>query len=153
MTGPIVVAGESLVDLIVDGAGGLRAALGGGPYNTARAIGRLGGEVAFLGCISRDHFGERSRRGLIEDGVDVGLAARTESPTTLALAELDEHSAARYRFYVDGTAAPEPVLGVWRCGHSSGVRGRCMSGRWDSSSSPSGRASRRSSGACRRTRS
>jgi len=106
MTGPIVVAGESLVDLIVDGSGGLRAALGGGPYNTARAIGRLGGEVAFLGCLSRDHFGERSRQGLAEDGVDVSLAARTESPTTLALAELDEHNAARYRFYVDGTAAP-----------------------------------------------
>ena len=105
--GPIVVAGESLVDLIVDPAGGLRPALGGGPYNTARTIGRLGGEVAFLGCISRDPFGERLLQGLTEDGVDLGLAARTESPSTLALAELDTDSVARYRFYVDGTAAPE----------------------------------------------
>ena len=105
--GPIVVAGESLVDLIVDPAGGLRPALGGGPYNTARTIGRLGGDVAFLGRISRDRFGERLMRGLVDDGVDVSLAARTDSPTTLALAELDAASAAQYRFYVAGTAAPE----------------------------------------------
>jgi fructokinase len=102
-----VVGGESLVDLIVDAAGGLRPALGGGPYNTARTIGRLAGDVTFLGCISRDRFGERSVRGLIDDGVDIGLAARTESPSTLALAELDEDNAARYRFYVAGTAAPQ----------------------------------------------
>lgn len=107
MTRPIVVAGESLVDLIVDPAGGLRPALGGGPYNTARTVGRLGGDVAFLGCVSRDWFGERLMRGLTDDGVDVSLTARTEAPSTLALAELDEHNAARYRFYVAGTAAPE----------------------------------------------
>ena len=107
MTGPVVVAGEGLVDLIVDTAGGLRPALGGGPFNAARAIGRLGGEVAFLGCISHDRFGERLCGGLTDDGVDTSLVVRTESPSTLALAELDEHSAARYRFYVAGTAAPD----------------------------------------------
>jgi len=107
VTRPIVVAGESLVDLIVDPAGGLRHALGGGPYNTARTVGRLGGDVAFLGCVSRDWFGERLMRGLTDDGVDISLTARTEAPSTLALAELDEHNAARYRFYVAGTAAPE----------------------------------------------
>ena len=47
--------------------------LGGGPYNTARTIGRLGGEVTFLGCISRDAFGERLVRGLQADGVDTRL--------------------------------------------------------------------------------
>lgn len=104
---PIVVAGEGLVDLIVDAAGDLRPALGGGPYNTARTIARLAGETAFLGCISRDRFGEQLFRGLSEDGVDTSLVVRTESPTTLALAELDHEHAARYRFYVDGTAAPQ----------------------------------------------
>ena len=104
---PIVVAGESLVDLILDAAGDLRPALGGGPFNTARTIARLGGDVAFLGCISRDQFGEQLVRGLTDDGVDTGLVVRTESPTTLALAELDPDHAAHYRFYIDGTAAPQ----------------------------------------------
>ena len=32
--------------------------------------------------------------------------ARTERPTTLAAAELDDGGAASYRFYIDGTSAP-----------------------------------------------
>ena len=82
--GAIVVAGESLVDLIVDPAGGLRPALGGGPYNTARTIGRLGGDVAFLGCLSRDRFGGQLLQGLVDDGVGtrmtVGPTRRRPSP-------------------------------------------------------------------------
>ena len=45
----IVVAGEALIDLLVQPDGRLTAVPGGGPFNTARTIGRLGGEVAFLG--------------------------------------------------------------------------------------------------------
>jgi fructokinase len=107
VTDPVVVAGESLVDLILDTQGGLRAAVGGGPYNTARTIGKLGGRVAFLGCVSRDRFGEQSFQALVDDEVETTLTVRTESPSTLAMAELDAHNAASYRFYVDGTAAPE----------------------------------------------
>ena len=44
----IIVAGEALVDLIVHPDGRLTAVPGGGPYNTARTIGRLGGVVSFL---------------------------------------------------------------------------------------------------------
>ena len=39
----IVVAGEALVDLVIDTAGSVRARLGGGPYNVARTIGRFVG--------------------------------------------------------------------------------------------------------------
>lgn len=106
MTRPIVVAGESLVDLMVDETGRVVSSLGGGPYNTARTVGRLGGHVAFLGAISRDRFGELLLRGLADDGVVTDLVVRTDAPTTLALAEL-EHGIARYRFHVQGTAAPE----------------------------------------------
>lgn len=103
---PIVVAGESLVDLIVDPSGGLRAALGGGPYNTARTIGRLGGDVVFLGRLSHDRFGRQLLHGLQESGVDTRLTVATDDPSTLALAELDPDGSAHYRFYVSGTAAP-----------------------------------------------
>ncbi len=112
MTGPVVVAGEDLVDLILDTQGGLRATLGGGPYNTARTIGRLGGRVAFLGCVSRDRFGEQLFQALSGDGVETSLTVRTGSPSTLAMAELDAHNAASYRFYVEGTAAPELTAGM-----------------------------------------
>jgi fructokinase len=104
--GLIVVAGESLIDLIVDPATRVTAVPGGGPYNTARTIGRLGGHVAFLGRLSSDRFGRLLREGLEVDGVDTSLVVECEAPTTLAIAELDPAGAASYHFYIDGTSAP-----------------------------------------------
>lgn len=101
----IVVAGENLIDLIVRADGVITPIAGGGPYNTARAIGRLGGDVAYLGRISRDRFGRDIRARLVADGVSPALIVDTDDPTTLALAELDASGAASYHFYVDGTAA------------------------------------------------
>ena len=102
----IVVAGESLIDLIVDQDGRVEAVPGGGPYNVARALGRLGRRVAFLGRLSTDRFGSILRAGLAAEGVDLELAPTTDEPTLLAVAELDPAGGATYRFYVEGTAAP-----------------------------------------------
>lgn len=102
----IVVAGEALVDLVIDTSGGVVAKLGGGPYNTARTIGRLGVPVTFLGCLSQDRFGTKLAATLAADGVSTAATVRTDLPTTLAAAELDERGAATYRFYFAGTSAP-----------------------------------------------
>jgi fructokinase len=101
----IVVGGEALYDLVAREDGTIDAHPGGGPFNTARTIGRLGEPVAFLGRLSTDRFGERHARMLAEDGVDLGATARTDEPTTLALAEVDRAGQAAYRFYAHGTAA------------------------------------------------
>lgn len=103
----IVVAGEALVDLVIDEDGAVTAELGGGPFNVARTIGRLGHDVAYLGAISTDRFGTRLFDRLRADGVRDDLIRRTELPTTLAAAELDRSGAASYRFYVAGTSAPD----------------------------------------------
>jgi fructokinase len=102
----IVVAGESLIDLIVSEDGGVEAIPGGGPYNAARTLGRLGQPVSFLGRLSADRFGSMLRAGLEADGVDTSLAPTTDAPTLLAVAELDAGGGATYHFYADGTAAP-----------------------------------------------
>ncbi len=102
----IVVGGEALVDLVIDPDGGVTAKLGGGPFNVARAIGRLDSPVAFLGALSRDRFGTLLHQQLLADGVDDSLIQFTELPTTLASAELDVHGAASYHFYIAETAAP-----------------------------------------------
>ena len=101
----IVVAGEALVDLIVDPAGGLTSNPGGGPYNAARTISRLGGRSSFFGRVSTDRFGQLLRSHLEADGVDLGLCVTTDDPTTLAVAELDATGAASYHFYTLGTSA------------------------------------------------
>jgi fructokinase len=102
----IVVGGEALVDLVPHAAGELRAHAGGGPYNTARTLGRLEQDVHYLGCLSDDGFGGRLRDQLVEDAVKLDTVVPTPLPTTLALAEVDEHGAATYRFYTEGTSAP-----------------------------------------------
>ena len=102
----IVVGGEALVDLVIGRDGQVDAKLGGGPFNAARTIGRLGSAVSFLGAISRDRFGTLLHDQLVADGVDDGLVQFTEAPTTLAAAELDDGGTATYHFYFAQTAAP-----------------------------------------------
>src|SRR5271155_2105371 len=50
----IVVAGEVLVDLVVKAGGGVDARLGGGPYNAARTLARLGAATPFFGGLADD---------------------------------------------------------------------------------------------------
>jgi fructokinase len=107
----IVVAGEALVDLIVRSDDSIVAIPGGGPYNAARAVGRLGVGVSWLGGLSSDRFGRELEAGLRADGFSLALVQRTDAPTTLALAELDATGAASYRFYTEGTAAPAVLPG------------------------------------------
>ncbi|GFH35232.1 carbohydrate kinase family protein [Streptomyces pacificus] len=107
----IVVAGESLIDLVPLPAAAGSALLppllprpGGGPYNTAVALGRLGSPVAFCSRLSSDGFGEALLGGLRTAGVHTALVQRGPEPTSLAVAELGADGSAGYRFYVTGTA-------------------------------------------------
>jgi fructokinase len=103
----IVVAGEALIDLVPQGPGALAAltpALGGGPYNTAVALGRLGSPAAFCSRISEDAFGEALLDGLRRAGVDTTAVQRGPEPTTLAVASIGADGSAAYSFYVEGTA-------------------------------------------------
>jgi fructokinase len=110
--GPVAVAGEALIDLVQQPGGSFLPLPGGGPFNTARAVARLGQATAFVGAISRDSFGRRLSEALSADGVQLDQRLLTEHPTSLALAELDEAGSASYRFYFAGTSAPalEPQL-------------------------------------------
>jgi fructokinase len=105
MRDPILVAGEALYDLVADLDGGVSGHPGGGPFNTARTIGRLRRPVAFLGRLSTDRLGATHAHMLADDGVDLGCVVRSDDPTTLALASLDPGGAASYGFYAAGTAA------------------------------------------------
>lgn len=106
----IVVGGEALVDLVPAPAtvrgelGPLLPRLGGGPYNTAVAAGRLGAPVSFLSRVSTDSFGGALLHRLNDSGVHTGLVQRGPEPTTLAVVTLADDGSARYAFYTHGTA-------------------------------------------------
>lgn len=112
----IVVGGEALVDLVPAGTddGALLPRLGGGPYNVAVTVGRLGVPVAFLSRISTDEFGSALVQRLVASNVDTRLVQRGPEPTTLAVTSLGPDGGARYTFYAQGTAdrlfeAPEQL--------------------------------------------
>ena len=101
----IVVAGESLIDRIIRADREPVDVPGGGPFNVARALARLGVPVAFVGRISTDVHGRTLRAALLADGVDLGMAIETDAPTLLAHATLDADGTARYRFTPDASAS------------------------------------------------
>jgi fructokinase len=74
----IVVCGEALMDVISKPDGTQEATPGGGPFNTARALARLGVPAASLGS----------------------------EPATIALARVDADGLAEYQFVAEGTSAP-----------------------------------------------
>ncbi len=106
----VVIAGEALIDLIIGRDGSVTPAAGGGQYNAARAVARLGGNVQFLGRMSDDWFGRLLRGKLEADGVGLDLVVDTTDPTTLVLAEIDAAGVAHYHWYVEQTTVPGLLL-------------------------------------------
>ena len=99
----IVVGGEALVDL-VDEHGLHRPVPGGGPFNTAIALGRLGVPVAFLGTLSHDEYGGLLAGRLLEAGVDMSLVRWSDAPTPLAVVHRQDDGGNSYTFDLTGTA-------------------------------------------------
>jgi fructokinase len=105
----IVVGGEALVDLVPaatsrDPGGPLLPRWGGGPFNVAVALGRLGVPARFLSRMSTDPFGEAMLERLRLCGVDTSLVQRGDEPSTLAVVGIEASGSARYGFYTEGTA-------------------------------------------------
>ena len=107
----IVIGGEALVDLVPDKStadgelGPLHPRLGGGPYNVAVALGRLGVPAGFFARLSTDQFGDKLHERLVQSNVDTSLVQRSAEPTTLAVVGLGADGSARYSFHTEGTAA------------------------------------------------
>ncbi len=99
----IAVAGEALIDL-VERDGTLHPLPGGGPFNTAVALGRLGVPAAFLGRVSYDEFGELLVGLLRESGVDDRYVLRGSAPTPVAVVHTSDGGDAEYSFHLAGTA-------------------------------------------------
>lgn len=105
-----VVCGEALIDLMPEemispAESRWIARSGGGPFNTATALSKLGQDTRFLGRLSTDAFGRQLRSHLDGAGVDLSLAVSTADPTSLAVVSLDEAGHASYHFHFAGTSA------------------------------------------------
>ena len=118
----IAVVGEALIDLVVSADGQVAARPGGGPYNTARTLARLGMPTVFIGRLAADGFGRTLGGVLAADGVTLGVPQPSTAPSTLAVAEIDPDGVAGYGFYLAGTAAADLEYPALRAALPDGVR-------------------------------
>jgi fructokinase len=118
----VLVGGEALIDVLENGDGTQHQAAGGGPFNTARALARLGVPTAFLGHLSTDTSGRELARLLRADGVDLQLTTTGTEPTTVAIANVDGDGLAEYEFLVEGTSAPNLTMAMVPDALPSGIK-------------------------------
>ncbi len=89
--------GELLIDFVAEKQGSdlskatnFTRKAGGAPANVACAISKLGGKSSFIGAVGHDPFGDFLLNVLKQEGVDISLAQRSETFTTLAFVSLAE---------------------------------------------------------------
>ncbi|WP_419212990.1 carbohydrate kinase family protein [Maribacter sp. X9] len=93
----IFCIGELLIDFVAENQGKdltkakeFSKKAGGAPANVSCAISKLGGKSVFIGCVGDDPFGTFLLRILENEKVDISLAQKSETFTTLAFVSLDE---------------------------------------------------------------
>lgn len=105
----VLVAGESLVD-VVDAADGSRTEHpGGSPANVAVALARLGTPVRLLTAYAPDRLGAMVADYLDEPGLELAADPHVVARTSSAVATLDADGAASYEFDISGEL-PAPAL-------------------------------------------
>jgi len=101
----VLVVGEALMDLIPVSGGAISEMVGGGPCNSAKALARLGFSTTFIGGISSDSYGEAIEKELLNSGVSLDFVHRSDLPTALAIATINEAGLASYEFKLDSTVS------------------------------------------------
>ncbi len=91
----VYCVGELLIDFVAEKQGNnlskanvFTKKAGGAPANVACAISKLGGNSKFVGCVGNDPFGAFLLNVLQENNVDISLAQRSKTFTTLAFVSL-----------------------------------------------------------------
>lgn len=102
----ILSFGEALIDFHAQGrSDGAVASVfvpypGGAPANVAVAAARLGADVAFVGMLGADVFGDMLFHGLVDAGVDTRHVRRTDAANTaLAFISHDAQGERSFSFY------------------------------------------------------
>jgi len=93
----IYCIGELLIDFVAENQGSdlskaneFTKKAGGAPANVACAISKLGGKSVFIGSVGDDPFGTFLLNILEDTDVDISLAQKSETFTTLAFVSLDK---------------------------------------------------------------
>jgi fructokinase len=105
----VLVVGEALIDVVEHENQPLGEHVGGSPLNVAVGLALLGRDVEFLTWIGDDHRGHRIADHLHDAGVTLADGSIGAPQTATAVATLDEHGSATYRFDMDWHVDPRRV--------------------------------------------
>ena len=106
----ILVAGETLIDFIPDGAGPLSGVetfhrrAGGAPANVAVGLARLGETPWLCSTLSTDPFGDFLADRLAGEGIPEAFITRVENPTALAFVSHAADGDREFSFHRERTA-------------------------------------------------
>ena len=103
----IICCGEALIDMIPNNLDNGETAfipkIGGAVLNTSICLGRFGANVAFLGSVSNDLFGEMIIEELEKSKVKTSLCVKTSQNTTLAFAKI-ANGTTTYSFFDENSS-------------------------------------------------
>ena len=122
----IAVAGEALVDLVLEPDGTTVQHLGGGSYNTARTIGRLG-----LAAMEPEQPALQTARDWLERGPAVVLLTHGSRGATVITAAAEAAVPAPPANIVDTIGAGDAFGGGWLAGWVAGGLDRADLGEFD----------------------
>lgn len=105
--------GESLVDVIVDGSGGLTTRAGGSPMNVAIGAARLGLNTALITAYGHDDHGALVQQHIESEGVTLINRGDPRRPTNQAVATLAADGSAEYAFHMENQVrgAADAIVG------------------------------------------
>lgn len=109
-----LVIGESLIDVVKRGPNETTRHPGGSPMNVAVGLARLGRRVKLLTRFGDDFDGDTIRDYVEGAGVTLMPGAVDTDATSIAMASLDEHGHATYRFDVHSAYVDPPAAGEKR---------------------------------------
>lgn len=112
---PVLVIGETLVDIVHTPDGAVSEHVGGSPANVAMGVARLGHETVLATTLGDDDHGLRCREQITDHGVRIENLDSGDHPTSTAAATLDDSGAAVYDFDLHWDLAP--VSDLDRFGH------------------------------------
>lgn len=97
----IVVAGEALVDVVVDVDGDSSESAGGSPLNVAVGLARLDVPTTLISQVGHDERGGLVVRHVTAGGAEIDALATTSGRTSMASARIDASGAAHYEFDIE----------------------------------------------------
>ncbi|MEP7034304.1 MAG: carbohydrate kinase [Actinomycetota bacterium] len=113
LSGPTLVIGESLIDLVHRTDGSTQEHVGGSPANVAVGLARLGYQIQLATHVGKDARGATIVSHLVKEGISLTEGSVGGRPTSLATSTLDAAGAAAYSFDLSwDLAALAPLEGL-----------------------------------------